>query len=127
MLAITRTAADRIDIRLSGQIDAETMHRGLDDILTLSADIEGGRLFYEILAVAMPTLGAIGVKMQYLPKLFGLLGRFDRCAVVSDAPWVRAAAEIEGALFPGIEIKAFMPSEHAAAEAWLAEGASAPA
>jgi hypothetical protein len=63
----------------------------------------------------------LGVEFSRLPKLFGLLGKFEKCAVLSDAAWLRTAAEVEGALFPGITIKAFKMDEEEAAEAWLAE------
>ena len=77
-----------------------------------------------ITSFAFPDLGAIAVEMARLPKLFGLLGRFDRCAVLSDAAWIRTAAEVEGALFPGIDIKGFDLSEEDAAEAWLKDDAT---
>ncbi|MEP3049869.1 MAG: STAS/SEC14 domain-containing protein [Erythrobacter sp.] len=41
--------------------------------------------------------------------------------MLSDAGWIRTAAEIEGALFPGMDIKSFELSEGEAAEQWLAQ------
>ncbi|MCB2094157.1 MAG: STAS/SEC14 domain-containing protein [Rhodobacteraceae bacterium] len=122
MLAITKPSANRLDIKLSGSIDAETMRKALDDLIDLSEDVSQGRMLYTITDFAFPTLGAIGVEFTRLSKLFGLLGKFDRCAVLSDSGWLRKAAEVEGALFPGIEIKGFELGETAAAEAWLATG-----
>ncbi|MEM9009877.1 MAG: STAS/SEC14 domain-containing protein [Pseudomonadota bacterium] len=123
MLTITKPAPDRVDIELKGVLDAEAMRRALDDLIAKSEDVSGGRMLYRIPEFALPTLGAIGVELRRLPKLFGLLGKFDRCAVLSDAAWIRTAAEIEGALFPGITIKSFALEEDAAAEAWLSGGA----
>ncbi|MBA5778499.1 STAS/SEC14 domain-containing protein [Stappia sp. F7233] len=122
MLEITKPAPNRIDIRLEGTLDAETMAKALDDLLALSEDVTNGRMLYTIPEFSMPTLGAIAVELRRLPKMFGLLGKFDRCAVLSDAAWLRTAAEIEGRLFPGIEIKSFKLDDVEAAEAWLAEG-----
>jgi len=119
MFTITKPAADRIDITIAGEIDAEAMEEGLAQLLELSESVEHGKMLYTISDVALPTFGALSVEMQYLPKLFGLLGRFARCAVISDQAWLRTAAEIEGALFPGIEIKAFDARAHEAAENWL--------
>ncbi|MEI4233819.1 STAS/SEC14 domain-containing protein [Roseovarius sp. D22-M7] len=124
MLTITKPAENRVDIELSGRVDAEAMSTALDDLIAKSDDVTKGRMLYKIPEFAMPTLGAIGVELARMPKLFGLLGKFDRCAVLSDASWIRNAAEVEGALFPGIEIKSFELAETAAAEAWLAEGAT---
>ena len=122
MLKITKPSANRVDIELSGKIDSDEMARGLDDLLEKSQDVNSGIMLYRIVSFAFPDMGAIAVEMARLPKLFGLLGRFDRCAVLSDAAWIRTAAEIEGALFPGIDIKAFDLDDDAAAEAWLKTG-----
>ena len=121
MLKITKPSANRVDIVLKGTLDAETMAAALDDLIAKSADVSGGRMLYTVTDFSLPTLGALGVELQRLPKLFALLGKFDRCAVLSDTAWLRRAAEIEGAVIPGIEIKSFEPQEAAAAEAWLAE------
>lgn len=121
MLTITKPASNRVDIELSGQIDGDTMRAGLDALIEKTADLEQGVMLYRIHELALPTLGALGVKVEHLPKLFGLLGKIDRCAVLSDAAWIRTTAEIEGALFPGIAIKAFTLEDTDAAEAWLAE------
>ena len=120
MLTVTKPAPNRVDIALSGALDAETMEASLVALIEKSADVTNGRMLYTITDLSMPSLGAIGVEFKHLPKLFGLLGKFDRCAVVCDAGWIRTAAEIEGALFPGIEIKSFELGETDAAEAWLA-------
>ena len=120
MLTVTKTAPNRVDIALSGSLDAETMRAALDDLIAKSEDVTKGRMLYTITEFSWPSLGALGVELQRLPKLFGLLGKFDRCAVLSDESWLRTAAEIEGALFPGLEIKSFPLKDADAAEAWLA-------
>ncbi len=119
MLTVTKPSPNRLDIELSGTLDAEAMRAGLDDLLAKSEDIKDGTMLYRIPGFAMPTLRAIGVEMGYLPKLFSLLGKFERCAVCTDAAWLRAAAEVEGALLPGLVITGFALDETAAAEAWL--------
>lgn len=124
MLTITKSSPNRVDIDLNGGLDAEIMTAGLDDLIAKSEGVQQGRMLYRITDFAMPSLGALGVELTRLPKLFGLLSKFDRCAVLSDAAWLRKAAEIEGAIFPGIDIKGFEMSEVDAAEAWLAEGLS---
>ncbi|WP_439523820.1 STAS/SEC14 domain-containing protein [Marivita sp.] len=120
MLTITKPEPNRVDIDLSGKVDSEEMAKGLDDLLDMSQDVNEGKMLYTITSFAFPELGAMAVEMARLPKMFGLLGRFDRCAVLCDASWIRTAAEIEGALFPGIDIKGFELSEKDEAEAWLA-------
>lgn len=120
MLTITKPNENRLDIELQGILDSAMMRLALDELIEKSAGVTGGRMLYRITDFTMPTFGAIMVEFGYLSKLFGLLGKFDRCAVLCDAGWLRTAAEIEGAMFPGIEIKSFELDEGEAAEAWLA-------
>ena len=122
MLKITKPAPNRVDIEVSGRVDSDEMANGLDDLLDKSEDVNEGIMLYRITTFAFPDLGALAVEMTRLPKLFGLLGRFVRCAVLSDAAWIRTAAEVEGALFPGLDIKAFDLTDGDAAEAWLQTG-----
>jgi len=122
MLKITKPSANRVDIELSGTLDADTMRAGLDDLIAKSEGVTKGRMLYTVTDFSLPTLGALGVELHRLPKLFALLGKFERCAVLSDAGWLRTAAEIEGAVIPGIAIKSFELHETEAAEAWLAAG-----
>lgn len=122
MLSITKVARDRLDIELKGTLDSAAMAAGLDDLIAKAEGVTNGRMLYRIPEFAMPTAGALVVELQRLPKLFGLLGKFRRCAVVSDAAWIRTAAEIEGAVIPGLAIKSFELDQTEAAEVWLAEG-----
>jgi hypothetical protein len=119
MFEITKPSANRVDISLSGSLDADAMRTALDDLIETSETVKHGRMLYRITDFSMPTFGAIGVEMARLPKLFGLLGKYDKCAVLSDSAWLRKAAVVEGSLFPGLEIRSFEPGEDAAAEAWL--------
>lgn len=120
MLKITKPSANRIDLELNGEINAIIMRKGLDDLIAQSQDVTNGTMLYTITDFSMPTLGAMAVEMARIPQLFGLLAKFDKCAVLSDSGWLRTAANVEGALFPGIEIKGFEIGELAKAEAWLA-------
>ncbi|WP_223423031.1 SpoIIAA family protein [Tateyamaria pelophila] len=122
MFHITKTAENRLDIALSGSVDADEMGRALDDLIDQSEEVSQGLMLYTITDFAMPSMAAIGVEMSRLPKLFSLLGKFNRCAVVCETQWIRTVAEVEGALLPGLEIKAFETAE--AAETWLSAGAS---
>lgn len=119
MLTIEKPSPNRLNIDLSGRLDAEAMAKGLDDLLEQSEGITGGQMLYRITEFALPSFAAIGVEFARLPRLFSLLGKFDKCAVLSDAAWLRTAAEIEGALFPGIAIKAFELDQKEQAERWL--------
>ena len=119
MFNIYTVSPNRVDIELDGVLDADTMRTALDQLIEATDGVSEGRMLYKISNFSMPTLGAIGVELSRLPKLFGLIGKLDRCAVVADAAWLRKAAEIEGAMFPSIDIKSFEFDQIDAAEAWL--------
>lgn len=124
MFKVTKISSNRVDIEISGGIDADTMETALDELIEKSADVTHGLMLYRISDFSLPTWGAIGVEMARLPKLFGLLSKYDKCAVLSDTGWLRKAAAVEGALWPGMDIKTFEMDQVDAAEAWLAEGTS---
>lgn len=124
MLQITKKSDTRIDIDLEGTIDADAMRDGLDKLFAASDGVTHGRMLYRITNFSLPTMAAIGVEMARLPQLFGLLGKYDRCAVLTDSGWLRKAATVEGALFPGLDIRSFDLGEEDAAEAWLADTAA---
>ncbi len=119
MLNVIAVAPNRIDLELSGSLDADAMRKGLDDLIELSEGMKNGLMLYTITDFSMPSAGALGVEFGRLGKLFALVGKFDRCAVLCDQAWLRSAAEIEGALIPGLKIKAFELDQRDAAEAWL--------
>lgn len=116
---ITKPAPNRVDLELDGKLDADDMRSVLDQLTNLSSDVENGKMLYIIHNFQFPTFGALAVELSRLPGLFKLITKFDRAAVVAGEDWLRKASEIEGKLFPGVEIKAFQPGEEAAAEEWL--------
>ena len=123
MFEIIEKSPNRLDIVIRWQIDADEMRAGLDALIEKSDGMRGAAMLYRITDFSLPTLGAIGVEMTQLPQLFSLIGRFAKCAVISDEGWIQKAAQIEGALIPGLKIKSFALDQEAAAEAWLAASA----
>ncbi|KLI63354.1 hypothetical protein AAV99_10280 [Aurantiacibacter marinus] len=119
MFKVTKRSDNRVDIDFDGPLDADGMRIAMEELLAKSQDVENGRMLYRIGDFKMPTLGALAVEFSMLPRLFGLLAKYDKCAVLSDSDWVRRATEIEGALIPGLEIRSFTLSEAESAEVWL--------
>ena len=119
MLNISKTSENRLEIELTGTLDAEEMRLALDLLIEKSEGVTNGKILYTILDFGMPTLGAMAVELYRMPKLLGLIGKFDKCAVLSDTAWIRTAAEIEGVVFRSLEIKSFALGDIKAAEAWL--------
>lgn len=122
MFNITKVDDRRLDLFLDGKLDKEEMRVALDDLIEKSEGVENGRMLYRIEDFEFPTLGAMAVEFSRLPSLFKMVGKFDRCAVLVDQGWVAKVSEFEGALIPGLDIKAFKLAETAEAEAWLAKG-----
>lgn len=119
MFKIIPIGTDRLDIEMSGKLDAEEMKIALDDLVTMSENIDNGKMLYDVIDFHIPSLAAIGIEFSRLPSMFGLLKKFDRAAVLTDKTWLKKVSELEGALFPGLEIKAFNRDNKAEAEAWL--------
>ena len=119
MFKIMQNGVNRLDIELSGKLDAEDMKIVLDELVSKSKKINNGKMLYKIVDFHIPSLGAIGIEFSRLPSMFGLMKKFDRVAVLTDKTWLKKVSELEGALYPGLEIKAFSIEEKAKAEAWL--------
>ena len=119
MFKVTQNGTNRLDIELSGKLNAEDMRIALDELVNKSQHIENGKMLYDVVDFHLPSLAAIGIEFSRLPSMFGLLKKFDRAAVLTDKNWLKKVSEFEGALFPGLEIRAFNRDQKEAAEAWL--------
>ena len=119
MLNIHQMEPGIVCIEVDGEIDAGAMEVGLNKLFELCEDMEGGKLFYRITNFKMPTLAALGVEFMMMPKLFQLIGKVDKAAVLTNESWIAKASIIEGALIPGLEIRAFDLDEEDAALAFL--------
>jgi hypothetical protein len=120
MFKVTQNGKNRLDIELSGKLNSEEMTVALDELVSKSEGIENGTMLYEIVDFHIPSLGAIGIELSRLPSMFGLIRKFVRAAVLSDKTWIQKVSELEGALIPGLEIRAFDRDQREEAEAWLA-------
>jgi len=120
MFKVIKKGTNRLDIELSGKLNAEEMKQALDELAEKSEGIEHGRMLYDVVEFHLPSLDAIAIEFSRLPSMFGLIKKFDRAAVLSDKTWLKKASELEGILIPGLEIKAFDRNQKAEAEAWLA-------
>jgi len=110
---------NRLDIEMSGKLNAEDMKIAIDELVSKSKNIENGKMLYEVIDFHLPSLGAIRIEFSRLPEMLRLMKKFDRAAVLTDKTWLKKVSEFEGALFPGLEIKAFDRDQKAEAEAWL--------
>lgn len=120
MHRITRSAPDRLDLEFDGPIDRDGMRALLDELLRASEGLEHGRMLYRIRDFEWPSLGAMGEEIARMPEMLRLARRFERIAVLADEGWIRGFSRVEGALMPGLELRAFEMADEDRAEAWLA-------
>ena len=119
MFSVSKKSDSRVDIAISGKLDAKAMEAALSELEVQTENMTDGRMLYTISEIELPTFGALRVEFTHMPKLFSLIYNVKKCAVVADAAWARAAASVEGALVPGMKIKTFTPDQLDQAEAWL--------
>ena len=119
MFKVIQNGTDRLDLEMSGKLDAEEVKTALDELVSKSKNIENGKMLYDVIDFRLPSLGAIAIEFSLLPTVFRLLRKFDRTAVLTDKTWLKKLSELEGLLYPGLKIKAFNRNQRAEAEAWL--------
>jgi hypothetical protein len=119
MFKVTRVDENRLDIEMSGKLNSEQMEKALDELIEKSEGIKNGRMLYDVVDYHLPSLSAIALEFSRLPSMLSFMKKFDRAAVLTDKTWLKKASEFEGALFPGLEIKAFRRDQKAEADGWL--------
>ena len=73
MFKVVRNGTDRLDIELSGKLNADEMKVALDELVSESEGIENGKMLYEVIDFHLPSLEAIVIEFSRLPSMFGLL------------------------------------------------------
>ena len=112
---------DRIEIEISGKLDTQNMIIALDELVSLSENIENGTMLFDVIDYHLPSLGAIKEEFSRLPSMLGFMKKFTRAALLTDKTWLKMIGELEGAVYPGLEVKAFRRNQRSEAEAWLSE------
>ena len=69
VMKIIPNGENRIDIEISGKLTSDDMKIGLDELISKSSKIQHGKMFYTIVDLNIPSLGAIGVEFSRLPEL----------------------------------------------------------
>ncbi len=119
MFKVIPNGINRLDIELSGKLNAEDMKTAIDELVSKSKNIENGKILYDVIDFHLPSLGAITIEFSRFPSMLGLMKKFDRAAILTDKTWLKKLSELEGLLYPGLKIKAFNRDQRVGAEAWL--------
>lgn len=77
------------------------------------------QLYLEIPKMHFPDLGSVRKTFLSLANLMRGWESCGRCAVVTDSPFLRSSAKIEGTALPQMELDSFGIVELAEAEEWL--------
>lgn len=119
MLEVQQNPGGWIDLSIAGKIDPTEMRDGLDAFFSATDGQDAIKCLYRIRDVGLPNLVAIAIKLRRLPRLFGVIKRLDKIAVVANQTWVRRMAKIENVVIPRGTIRAFDPIDEPRAIEWL--------
>lgn len=120
MYRLSKVNGDCVVFELDGAPDAVDMENVLQEMTSMVDGQEGMSMLYKITKFEFPSLSTMAVKLSDLPRWLGVMKAISKIAVVTEKEWLRNAAEIEGFLIPGLDIKSFEFDQIAEAEAWLA-------
>ena len=113
MITITRTAPDRLDIVARGTLDERAVESAADELDRYL--VEGAALLIDL-----RELGDVTARGLARDVVEGVrLARCRRIALVAEERWLRAASRVDGAVLPGVEVRAFEPHRMEAARDWL--------
>ena len=126
MFEFKETEGHIVEAIVSGTVSQEDVDSSIaafDDILSRDERVS--------VLLDMRTLQGVTVSTlaKDLVEGVGLLSKvhlFDRAAIVTDTKWLSIAAEFEGALLPGLEVKAFASDAIDEANEWLRAAHEAP-
>lgn len=62
MFKVMKNGTNRLDIEMSGKLDAESMKVALDELVSESENIQNGKMLYTIADFQLPALSAIGIE-----------------------------------------------------------------
>ncbi|WP_017931959.1 SpoIIAA family protein [Robiginitomaculum antarcticum] len=104
---------------VSGVIDAESMREGLDWLTQAGQEHGAFNIHVRMAKADFPDLGAVSKGFRAVADVLRAVPGADKCAVVTDSMFIRNTAKVEGAVIPGLTIRAFGSDEDSYAEAWL--------
>jgi hypothetical protein len=119
MLTITPLSPRAIEIVAEGHFGAADVAGALAGMTTILDDMPQLDILADVRGSPGITLPAIAEEFRHLSLIFRMIRQIERVAIVADAPWVRVASRIEGALIPGVHYEVYERHEAAHAREWL--------
>ena len=120
MIEILDAPANVVALKATGTLSESDYDAAIAEIESRLSNYRKIGMLADMTGFTDVTPGAMARDVRYSLSKLGELNRFPRCAVVSDKLWVKAMAAMWSPLLPGVEIRAFEPTEAAAAMTWVA-------
>jgi len=120
MLEIMPAPDGVVAMRVSGRLDKADIDRSIEAVEVALAQHARIALFAEV-SVAGISPEALWRDLSYGLGKLTELNRFPRTAIVTEQDWVRWITQAEGALLPGVDMRAFREAERESAWSWITE------
>lgn len=104
--------------RVAGKVEKDELLRAIEPLRDMLDEHETVNIYAEVESFRGITLPALIEDFRFG---FPNFRKFKKEAIVSDRKWLSIWARIGDALFPGIQVQHFLPSQRAEALAWLRE------
>lgn len=104
---------------VSGKLTDDDLEMTLDWIETVSEKAKGANLCVDMAKMDFPDLKAVKDSFVRLGHVLRYDNGFKKCAVLTDSPFLRSTAEIEGAVIPNLTIQAYQLEALPQAVNWL--------
>ncbi|GLQ19643.1 STAS/SEC14 domain-containing protein [Algimonas porphyrae] len=108
-----------VRLNVTGPATTEEIETAMSWFDELGEGQDDYQLYLEIPKMNFPDLGSVRRTFLSLANIMRGLDSCEKCAVVTDSPFLRSTAKIEGTALPQMEVDSFGIVELAEAEDWL--------
>jgi hypothetical protein len=108
-----------VRLSVTGPVEREETVLAMEWFETLGESQDSYQLYLEIPKMHFPDLGSVRKTFLSLADIMRGLEACGKCAVVTDSPFLRSTAKIEGTAMPQMDVDSFGIVELAEAEDWL--------
>jgi hypothetical protein len=126
MLKTTALSARAYEVTVASPVTADDLRACLDQLETILAATPQIDILTDVRGPTQLTPTMFLEEMRHLPLIFRMIRAIERVAVVADEGWIRAIANVERHLIPGVEYEVFTREEIDHARAWVLRQADAP-
>ncbi|MGJ8561112.1 MAG: STAS/SEC14 domain-containing protein [Litorimonas sp.] len=106
-------------LSVTGPVEREETVQAMEWFETLGESQDAYQLYLEIPKMHFPDLGSVRKTFLSLADIMRGLEACGKCAVVTDSPFLRSTAKIEGTAMPQMDVDSFGIVELVQAEEWL--------